>query len=197
MSFKKEAEIVCVLCHQSSGESRCHFFFFRVSHTWSETLQKQMPCLSSLLILFRFFSPLKSPRKSFLFMKREKNAYFLIKACSVCFSITQHMSDQQHWWAHQTKKHLRLAPPPELWFVEEPPPLMSGSLIWTLFQTLIYPEKAYWARFPLFHQRLHWYSYVSSCSHLGAARWHHRLVSSEAPLGEDAALLKRTSAVCF
>lgn len=45
-------------------------------------------------------------------MKREKNAYFLIKACSVCFSITQHMSDQQHWWAHQTKKHLRLAPPP-------------------------------------------------------------------------------------
>lgn len=44
-------------------------------------------------------------------MKGEKNCYFLIKVCSVCFSITQHMSDQHHWWAHQTKKCLRLAPP--------------------------------------------------------------------------------------
>lgn len=126
---------------------------FQISHIRSETLHKQMPRLLSLLILFRFpfFLPWIS-KKSFLFMKTEKNAYFLIKVCSVCFSITQHMSDQQLWWAHQTKKCLRLAraPPPEPWFVGEPPPLASGSLIWTLFQTLIYPEKAYRARFPRF-----------------------------------------------
>ena len=86
-------------------------FFFNVSHIWSETLQKQMPCLLSLLILFRFFSPFKSSRSHFYSWRKRKNAYFLIKFCSVCFSITQHMSDQQHWWAHQTKKCLRLAPP--------------------------------------------------------------------------------------
>lgn len=102
-------------------------------------------------------------------MKREKNAYFLIKACR--FSITQHMSDQQHWWAHQTKKTSQISSPPlDYDLLENPLLFLSGSLIWTLFQTLIYPEKAHWAQLPPFHQRPHWYSYVSLCSHLGANR---------------------------
>lgn len=134
-------------------------------------------------------------------MKREKNAHFLIKVCSVCFSITQHMSDQQHWWAHQTQKCLRLSPPPsctppELRFVEEPPPSMSASLIWTLFQTLIYPEKAYWARFPLFSSAS---SLIFMCFLAftpGGRPLTPHASSSRAPPGDAAALLKRTSACC-
>lgn len=112
------------------------------------------------------------------------------------FSITQHMSDQQHWWAHQTKKRLRLAPPtprPRAVICWRAPSLPApASLIWTLFQTIIYPEKARWAQFPLFHHRPHWYSYVSLYSHLGAARRRRRLV-----LQQHAALLERTSALLF
>lgn len=50
---------------------------------------------------------------------------------------------------------------------------------------------------PLFHQRSHWYSYVSSCSHLGAARKHCRPDSWEAPAEHQAALCTRTSALHF
>lgn len=158
-----------------------------------------MLCLL-LLRIPSYFSVSPFTKKSFLFMNREGAAYFLIKPCSVCLSQLLNTWVTSSTDGQVKKKIFRLAPPPHPNYelLRTPPPLFLVCIVnLKLVSEAHLFWKAHWAQLPLFHQIPHWYSCVSSCSHLGADRKHHRPVSRQAPPGDELALRRRTLALHF